>query len=67
MAEQGRDKGFRIEVLKILDPFPDTDQTNGDFELFGNRDDNAAARRAVQLRQDQSRNPHSFVELAGLG
>lgn len=66
MAEEGRDKSFGIEILEIFDSFPNTDQANRNVELFGNRDDNASARRAIKLRQDYARDPHGFVELAGL-
>ena len=66
MAEKGCDEGFGIEILKVFNPFSDTDQANGEFKLFGDCDDDAAARRAVQFRQDQARHPHGFMELASL-
>src|SRR6188472_556323 len=51
----------RVERMEVVDSLPHADELHRDAQLVGDRDGDAALRRAVELRQRDARN------LRGLG
>src|SRR5512145_2913362 len=45
---------FRAERLEVVDAFADADGIDGELEPLGNGDKDAAARRAVELGDDET-------------
>ena len=49
-----RAKSSASNGLQIVHPFADADEMDGQAEALGQRDQNAALRRAVELGHDQA-------------
>ena len=56
-----------LKILQILNRLPDSDQSHGQLEFLGNRNDDPSASGAVELRQDQAGDADRLMELTGLG
>src|SRR3982750_1496524 len=56
----------RIERLQVRDLLTDPDIADGDLQLVADPDDDAALRRAVELREDESGDAERLVELSRL-
>src|SRR5581483_8000467 len=61
-AGDGAREVVRVERLEILDPFADADGVDRQFEALGDGDQDAAARRAVELGHDEAGNAGDLLE-----
>src|SRR5690606_20612362 len=60
------DEAARIELLEVVERLADADELDRQRHVFADAEHRAALRRAVELRQDQSRHGRGARELAGL-
>ena len=60
------DEGFGIEFIEVFRGFAGSDDSDGQLQLAGNGEHDAALGRAVQLGQNNAGYTESFVEQAGL-
>src|SRR4029077_1693927 len=56
-----------LKILQILDRLPDSDESHGQLEFLGNRNDNPSASGTVELRQDQTGDTDRLMKLTSLG
>src|SRR5581483_1785869 len=61
-AGDGAREVVRVERLEIVDPFADANGVDRQFEAFGDGDQNPAARRAVELGDDEAGDARDLLE-----
>src|SRR5215471_15084089 len=61
-AGDGAREIVRVERLEVIDALADADGIDGQFEALGDRDQDAAARRAVELGHDEARHSGDLPE-----
>src|SRR5579884_372277 len=64
-AENARGQAVRMERLERGEFLPDTDEFDGRARNFVNREGRAAARVAVEFRENYARDPQTIVEAFG--
>ena len=64
--QQGIGESDRIEVLQIIDAFPDSHQSDRNPQFLVHGQDHTTLRGPVQFREDDSRKSQCLIELSGL-
>ena len=67
LVEEGVDEGFAVEGEDVFEFFADAGVDDGEFELGGDGEDDAAFGGAVELGEDDAGDAGGFGEEAGLG
>src|SRR5258708_36845273 len=66
-VDQGVDEGFAVEGDEVVDLFADAGVDDGEFELGGDGEDDAAFGGAVELGEDDAGDAGGFGEEAAPG